>query len=158
MNVRHIALAIVIPMLAAIPASAQTRSETVAGWRIGSGGSGDGGHVARLSRRGRGYSLEHHLEFWRGNGGVALAASFRRGDCRSGDASAIVPFEQGMSRASFDARLADYLRECPLPAAEEAALRRTLDLAWPRFAAIAHRARAAMQAEIETVAGHGEQR
>ena len=161
MNARRLSLplfAVAALALAASPVAAQNRSETVAGWRIGSGGSGDGGYVARLSRRGRGYSLEHRLEFWRGNGGVAISASFRRGDCRSGDAGGIVPFDEGMSRAAFDRRLADYLRECPLPRAEDAVLRRTLDLAWPRFAAAARRARSAMEAQIDAIVRHGEQR
>ena len=161
MNARRLSpplLALAALAAASAPGAAQNRSEAVAGWRIGSGGSGDGGYVARLSRRGRGYSLEHQLEFWRGNGGVAISAGFRRGACRSGDAGGIVPFDEGMSRASFDLRLADYLRECPLPRAEEAVLRRTLDLAWPRFAAAAHRARSAMAAEIDAIVRHGERR
>ena len=156
MNVR-----LALPLLAllglAAPADGRNRSEAVAGWRIVSGGSGDGGHVAGLSRRGRGWRLEHNLEFWRGNGGVVISAEFRRGDCRSGDSSAIVPIEQGMSRAMFDDRLADYLRACPLRPAEEAELRRTLRLAWPRFAARAAEALAAMEAELEAIARQGEQ-
>lgn len=141
---------------AAAPANARMRSETVAGWRIASGGSGDGGHLVRLSRHGRGYSFEHVLEYWRGNGGVVMGASLRRGACRSGDASAIVPHELGLSRETFDQRLADYLRECPLPRAEAATLRRTLNAAWPTFLARAHRARAAIDAENEAIVRHGE--
>lgn len=139
------------------PANARTHSETVAGWRIAHGGSGDGGHVVRLSRRGRGYSFEHYLEYWRGNGGVVMGAAFRRGACRSGDASAIVPHELGLSRETFDQRLADYLRECPLPRAEAAALRRTLNAAWPRFLGAARHARATIDAENEAIVRHGEQ-
>jgi len=150
--------ALVPTAFATPPANARDRTETIAGWRIVSGGSRDGGYVARLVRHGRGYRFEHHLEFWRGNGGVVISATFRRGACRSGDASAIVPFEQGMSRATFDMRLADYLRECPLPRREASALRRTLNLAWPRFAAAARRALATMEAEIEAIIRHGEQR
>ena len=160
-------IAAALPLLAfvllgtlATPADAQTRTRTqiVAGWRIASGDSGDGGHAVWFSRRGRGYRLEHYLEFWRGNGGVVTSATFRRGACRSGDASAIVPFEQGMSRATFYSRLGNYLRECPLPRAEAAALRRSLNAAWPRFHAAARRAHAAMNAEIEAILRHGEQR
>lgn len=144
-------------LLAPSPVEAQARRETIAGWRIETGGTGDGGHMVRLVRNGRGYRFEQYLEFWRGNGGVAASASFRRGACRSGDASAIVPFEQGMGRESFDRALADYLRECPLPRAEEARLRRTLNAAWPRFAARAAQALAAIQAENEAIVRHGEQ-
>jgi hypothetical protein len=137
------------------PAIAQPRAETVAGWRITSGGSGDGGHAVRLTRRGPGYSYEHNLEYWHGNGGVVMGDEFRRGRCRSGDASAIVPLELGMSRETFDQRLTDYLRECPLSRAEEAALRRSLDRAWPRFLRHARRALAAMEADSAAIERHG---
>ena len=105
-----------------------------------------------------GTEFEHYIEYWRGNGGVVISDTFRRGACRSGNSSAIVPHEQALSRETFDQRLADYLRECPLPRAETVALRRTLNAAWPRFLASARRARAAMDAENETIARHGEQR
>lgn len=157
-----IALRAILPLLlaallAAPAAEAQNRRETIAGWRLETGGSGDGGHVVRLVRRGRGYTYEHLLEFWRGNGGVVIADSFRRGRCRSGDASAIVPYDVGMGRETFDQRLADYLRECPLPPAEEALLRRTLDAAWPRFSALAAAALAAIEAENRAIVEHGRQ-
>jgi hypothetical protein len=158
---RHAArawLALFLLALPATPAAAQLRSESVAGWRIAYGGSGDGGHVVRLSRNGRGYRLSHELEFWRGNGGVVMGATFRRGRCRSGDAGVIVPFEQGLSRATFDMRLADYLRACPLPRAELAVLLRGLDRAWPRFLRRARRALAAIRAENEAIVRHGEER
>ena len=150
-------LAPALAALAAPPASAQPRDrvETVAGWRITSGGSGDGGYMARLTRRTRGWSYSHSIEYWRGNGGVVMADEFRRGRCRSGDISAIVPFELGTSRASFDQRLASYLRECPLPRAEAAALRRSLARAWPRFLRQARSAEAAMLAELRTIENYG---
>lgn len=151
---RLLALALLVP-LTTPPAYAQRRAETVAGWRISSGGSGDGGHEVRLTRRGPGYSYEHNLEYWHGNGGVVMGDEFRRGRCRSGDASAIVPLELGMSRETFDQRLTDYLRECPLPRGEEAALRRSLDRAWPRFLRHARRALAAMEADSAAIERHG---
>lgn len=151
------ALALLAP-LAAPPAFAQRRAETIAGWHITSGGSGDGGHEVRLTRRGPGYRYEHQLEYWHGNGGVVIADSFRRGRCRSGDASAIVPVALGTSRTTFDQRLADYLRECPLPRAEAAALRRSLARAWPHLLRHARRARAAMEADSAAIARHGEAR
>ena len=150
------ALALLGP-LAAPPALARDRAETVAGWRISSGGSGDGGHEVRLTRRGPGWSYDHQLEYWHGNGGVVMSDAFRRGRCRSGDASAIVPVELGISRDTFDQRLADYLRECPLPRGEAAALRRSLERAWPRFLVHARRAHAAMEADSAAIARHGAQ-
>lgn len=144
-------------ILLAAPAAAQRRSETVAGWRISSAGSGDGGYVARLERHGRGWRYAHRLEYWRGNGGVVMSDTFRRGSCRSGDAGAIVPHELGLSRETFDQRLADYLRECPMPRREALALRRSLNLAWPRFLVQARRARAAMDAELRAIERHGRQ-
>lgn len=144
-----------IGLIAAPPAFARTHTETIAGWHISSGGSGDGGHEVRLTRRGPGYRYEHQLEYWHGNGGVVIADSFRRGRCRSGDASAIVPVGLGTSRVTFDQRLADYLRECPLPRAEAAALRRSLARAWPHFLRHARRARAAMEADRAAIARHG---
>lgn len=154
-------LLLALPFLAPLAtplALAQTRTQTIAGWRISSGGSGDGGHEVRLTRRGPGYSYEHNLEYWHGNGGVVVGDSFRRGRCRSGDASAIVPLDLGISRETFDQRLADYLRECPLPRAGAAALRRSLERAWPHFLRHARRARAAMEADGAAIARHGAQR
>jgi hypothetical protein len=139
-------------------ALAQPRTQNIAGWHITSGGSGDGGHEVRLTRRGPGYRYEHQLEYWHGNGGVVMVDTFRRGRCRSGDASAIVPVELGTSRATFDQRLTDYLRECPLPRAEASALRRSLVRAWPHFLRHARRARAAMEADSAAIARHGEAR
>lgn len=159
MNMGRAGLLLIVTLfslLASDPAFARDRIERIAGWRVASGGTGDGGRFVSLSRRGPGYAFEHHLEFWRGNGGVVIGASFRRGACRSGDASAIVPTDQGLSRAMFDDRLAGYLRECPLPPAEADAFRRTLDVAWPRFIALADRARAETEAENEAIARHGE--
>lgn len=142
-------LALALPgPLAAQPIQPRDRVETIAGWRISSGGSGDGGYVARLTRRARGWSYNHEIEYWRGNGGVVMADEFRRGSCRSGDESAIVPLDLGTSRRAFDRRLVSYLRECPLPRAEAAALRRSLARAWPHFLRHARRQRAAMDAEI----------
>jgi len=160
MNARGIALTLLafatLGVLATPPALARNRGETVAGWHFFQGGSGDGGYVARMSRRGRGYRFSYFYEFWRGNGGVAVGATFARGACRSGDAGSIVPFAEGMTRAYLDARLRDYLRECPLPRAEAVALRRGLDSAWPRFVAAARRARAAMDRENALIARGGQ--
>ena len=147
-----LALAFLAP-LAAPPAFART--ETIAGWRITSGGSGDGGYMARLTRRTRGWSYSHYIEYWRGNGGVVMSDEFRRGRCRSGDESAIVPLDLGTSRRSFDQRLASYLRECPLPRAQAAELRRSLARAWPRFLRQARRAEAAMVAELRAIENYG---
>lgn len=125
--------------------------QNVAGWRITSGGSGDGGYMARLSRRTRAYTFTHYVEYWRGNGGVVMADEFRRGSCRSGDNSAILPIHLGSSRSSFDQRLASYLRECPLPRAEAAELRRSLARAWPHFLRHVRRQRAALDAELRWI-------
>jgi hypothetical protein len=148
-------LTLLLAPLAAPPAMARTRTETIAGWRISSGGSGDGGHAVRLTRRTRIWSFDHQLEYWHGNGGVVMGDEFRRGACRSGDASAIVPIHLGTSRASFDQRLASYLRECPLPRREEAALRASLRRAWPVFLRHARRALAAMEADSAAIARYG---
>lgn len=149
-------LALAVPgPLAAQPASAQAGTQTIAGWRITSGGSGDGGYMVRLSRRTRTWAYTHYLEYWRGNGGVVIQDEFRRGRCRSGDASAILPFELGTSRTSFDQRLASYLRECPLPRAEAAELRRSLARAWPHFLRHVRRQRAALDAELRAIENYG---
>lgn len=145
-----LALAALAP-LTIPPASAQPRPdrvETVAGWRISSGGSGDGGYVARLSRRTRTYNFNHEIEYWRGNGGLPTLDEFRRGRCVSAGENTMVPYAVGTSRRRLDRQLAAYLRECPLPRAEAAALHRSLDRAWPVFMRHARRQRAAMDAEI----------
>jgi hypothetical protein len=146
-------LALLAP-LAAASASTQpppNRVETVAGWRITYGDSGDGGYSARLSRHGRGWSFEHYIEYWRGNGGVVISDEFRRGRCRSGNDGAIVRMALGTSRHALDQDLARYLRECPLPRAEAAALRASLARAWPVFLRQSRRQRAGMEAEIARI-------
>jgi hypothetical protein len=111
--------------------------------------------MARLTRRARGYTYTHYIEYWRGNGGVVMEDHFRRGRCRSGDMSAIVPLHLGTSRSSFDQRLASYLRECPLPRAQATELHRSLARAWPHFLRQARRAEAAMVAELRAIENYG---
>ena len=151
-----------LPLLAAGSASAQgdpdkrvERHRTIAGILVEDVAESDGGTLVRLSRRGRGYSFEYFLEFWRGNGGVVVGASFARGECRSGEGSSIQPTEAAMVRAALDARLADYLAECPLPPRREAALRRALDAAWPTFSLWSSEALAAVEAENQAIVDHG---
>lgn len=140
--------------LASPPAYARTRSQTVAGWRIvWEFESGD--RTVHLRRRGRGYSFAFLHEYWRGNGGVVAGGTFERGSCRSGDAGVIVPFDEGMTRRYLDARVSDYLRDCPLPRAQALALRRTLDAAWPRFIRWSRAARAEMDAENRAIMDYG---
>ncbi|HEY5721076.1 MAG TPA: hypothetical protein VIT45_02015 [Allosphingosinicella sp.] len=117
----------------------------------------DGGRLVRLRRKGAGYAFEYYLEYWRGNGGVVVGATFRRGKCRSGDASAIRPTEDAMARTTLDFRIGEYLRECPLARAREAELRRSLDSAWPAFSALAEQARAETEAENQAIADHGKE-
>lgn len=130
---------------------------TVAGVRIERIAESDGGRLVRMWRNGSGYRLEYSLEFWRGNGGVVVAATFRRGKCRSGDASAIQPTEEAMARATLDFRIGEYLRECPLTAAREKGLRRSLDAAWPAFSALARQALAETIAENRAIADYGKE-
>lgn len=143
--------------LAAQPASAQARDrvENIAGWRVSSGDSGDGGYDARLERRGRGWSFSHLIEYWRGNNGVSVHDEFH-GNCRYGAGeNGIIRFWEGVSRPRFDRQLASYLRSCPLPRAEAAAMRRSLDRAWPVFMRHARRQRAGMDAELARIARGG---
>jgi hypothetical protein len=132
-------------------------SENVADFRIEAIAESDGGRLVRMRRKGRGYRIEYYLEFWRGNGGVVVGATFRRGDCRSGDAGGIQPTEDAMTRANLDNRLGEYLRECPLTPAREAELRRAIDRAWPAFSALAERALAATEAENAAIADYGKE-
>jgi hypothetical protein len=86
---------------------------------------------------------------------VVVGATFRRGDCRSGDASVIQPTGDATARATLDFRIAEYLRECPLSPAREAELRRGLDGAWPAFSALAEQALAETEAENQAIADYG---
>lgn len=131
------------------------RRRTVEGVRIERLGEGDGGTLVRMVRRGRGYRFEYHLEFWRGNGGVIAGASFRRGGCSSGDSDMLRSAEGALARDSLHGWLTDYLRECPLAPAGEAALRRALDAAWPTFSAWANEAWAAIEAENRAILDYG---
>lgn len=162
----RLAAAMATPLLllsagaAAAPVDPDSRlidNATVAGVRVEAIGESDGGRLVRMARRGRGYGFEYHLEYWRGNGGVAVGATFRRGECGSGDAGMIQDADDAMSRANLDEWVADYLRECPLPAKREAEFRRGLDAAWPRFIGWAEQALAATQAENEAIADYGRQ-
>jgi hypothetical protein len=136
------------------PDSRET-SRSVAGWRVRDVAESDGGRLVILSRRGPGWRFDYQLNFWRGNGGIYVGATFQRGACRSGDAEMLRPAEEALARASLDGWLRDYLGECPLPAAEEARMRRSLDAAWPVFAARAAEADAAMRAENEAIENYG---
>lgn len=138
--------------LAASPALART--ENVAGWRITSGPSGDGGHDVRLTRHGRGYVFDHLVEYWHGNGGVSVHDDYRRGRCNSAGEDGILPFWTATSRARLDRQLAAYLRACPLPAGEAAALRRSLVRAWPAYLRHVRRARAAMDADNRAIGNY----
>ena len=147
-------------LLAAGPSAAAEveRRSSVAGIEIEEVDEEDGGTLVRLSWRGQNYRFAYFLEFWRGNGGVVVGASLRRGNCRSGEAGAIQPAGEAMTRAGLDRRLADYLRECPLGPGREAELRRRLDSAWPAFSAWANEALAAVEAENRAIADHGRAR
>jgi hypothetical protein len=129
----------------------------VAGVHIESIAESDGGYLVRMRRAGAGYRLDYSLEFWRGNGGVVVGATFRRGKCRSGDADVIQPTAESMARATLDFRIGEYLRECPLTRAREAELRRSLGLAWPSFSAFAEKALAATAAENQAIADYGKE-
>jgi hypothetical protein len=143
---------------AAAPADPDSRllaRRTVASARVEAIAESDGGRLVRIRRKGVGYAFEYHLEFWRGNGGVVLGATFRHGKCRSGDADLIQPTKDAMAKAMLDFRIGEYLRECPLAAAREAELRRSLDAAWPEFSKLAEEARAATEAESQSIADYG---
>lgn len=131
------------------------RHQVVAGWHVEKVAEQDGGILVTLSRRGPGWRFAYHLAFWRGNGGVYAGAEFTRGRCRSGDADMLRETEDAMARAAVDGWLADYLRECPLSAAREADLRRTLDRAWPTFIARASEAEEVTGDENEAIANYG---
>lgn len=130
---------------------------TIDGTRVEAIAESDGGRLVRMVRGGRGYRFEYLLEYWRGNGGVVVGATFRRGECRSGDASVIQPTEDAMARSTLDFRIGEYLRECPLGPAAERALRKSLDAAWPAFSAMANEARAATEAENQAIADYGKE-
>ena len=151
----HAPFAVALLLSSSAPDDARETSRTVAGWRIRDVSESDGGHLVILSRRAPGWRLDYQLNFWRGNGGVYVGATFQRGDCRSGDAEMLRPPEEALARASLDGWIADYLRECPLTPAQETDLRRTLDAAWPLFARRAEEATAAMEAENAAIANYG---
>lgn len=165
-ELKHLVAAAIVPILwLPAPSDAQpldpdsriVSSETVAGVRIESIAESDGGLLVRMGKKGPGFSFEYSLEYWRGNGGVVTGSTFRRGTCRSGDAGGIQPTEQAMARTTFESRLGDYLRECPLPPARERALRRSLESAWPAFSKLAGQALAATIAENQAIENYGKQ-
>lgn len=139
------------------PDSRLLSRRTVASVKVEAIAESDGGRLVRLRRKGPGYAFEYHLAFWRGNGGVVSGATFRRGECRSGDADVIQPTGDAMAKSNIDDSLADYLRECPLTRESEAGLRRSLDAAWPAFSALAERTLAATEAENEAIADYGKE-
>jgi len=145
-------IALALLLAAAAPGD---RHQVAAGWHVDSASEHDGGTLITISRRGPGWRFAYHLNFWRGNGGVYVGAEFSVGRCRSGDAEMLRPAEDAFARSSADGWLNDYIRECPLPAAREAELRRSLDAAWPTFLARANEANDAMEAEDEAIANYG---
>ena len=157
------AAAALTPILATGTADARDRDSrlisrrTIASVKVEAIAESDGGRLVRLRRKGAGYAFEYYLEFWRGNGGVVTGATFRRGKCRSGDAGAIEPTENAMSKRGLDDSLDDYLRECPLGREREAELKRSLDAAWPVFSALAERALAETEAENLAIENYGKE-
>lgn len=158
MTLRHhaglLAFALLAP-LTAPPAAARDRVQIIAGWRVVSGPSGDGGHAVRLTRRTRLWAFDQQIEYWHGNGGVSMQGEFRRGSCGSAGESGIVPWAHATSRRWFDRQLAAYLSECPLPRREAAALRASLARAWPAWQRQVRRARAAMDADARAIENYG---
>jgi len=139
------------------PDSRLIARRTIASAQIEAIAESDGGRLVRIRRKGIGYGFEYSLEYWRGNGGVVVGATFRSGKCRSGDSGAIQPTGEAMARDALFLRLDGYLRECPLPPAREGELRRSLDAAWPAFSALAERALAETRAENAAIADYGKE-
>jgi hypothetical protein len=82
---------------AALPPDPDSRivaRRVVAGVRVDMVAESDGGRLVRMRRSGPGYRFDYSLEYWRGNGGLVVGATFRRGKCRSGEADGIVPTDQ----------------------------------------------------------------
>jgi hypothetical protein len=109
------------------------RRSVVAGWTVSDIADSDGGRLVQLGRDGRTFSIRHHANFWRGNGGERRGTLFAYGDCSSGDAEAPVNSNRRPDAADFRRQFRDYFAECAVGRREQARLLRGLDRAYCLF-------------------------
>lgn len=131
------------------------RRQIVAGWIVEDVSETDGGLMVRMIRQGEDYRLEWSTSYWRGNGGPVSGATLQRGDCASGDASAIQDPSVELTAAALRDRFAEYLAECEIPAVEAANILEGFEPAFALASGWAAEAEAATAAENAAIAAYG---
>ena len=130
-----IVLASAALLIAAQPDADQrvVRRTVIDGWTVTDIAESDGGRIVELGRDGRTFSIRHHANFWRGNGGERRGTLFAYSDCSSGDSEAPVGPRGRPGPADFRRRFGDYFSECAVGPSEQARLLRGLDRAYCLF-------------------------
>lgn len=109
------------------------RRTVVDGWTVSIIAESDGGRIVELGRDGRTFSIRHHANFWRGNGGERRGTLFAYSDCSSGDSEAPVDPRSRPGPADFRREFGNYFAECAVGRSEQARLLRGLDRAYCLF-------------------------
>jgi hypothetical protein len=130
-----IVLASAALLIAAQPDADQrvVRRTVIDGWTVTDIAESDGGRIVELGRDGRTFSIRHHANFWRGNGGERRGTLFAYSDCSSGDSEAPIDPRGRPGPADFRRRFGDYFAECAVGPSEQARLLRGLDRAYCLF-------------------------
>lgn len=131
------------------------RRSVVGDWTVTDVAESDGGRIVELGRDGRTFSIRHHANFWRGNGGERRGTLFAYGDCSSGDAEAPVDPRRRPGPAEFRRQFRDYFAECAVGRREQARLLRGLDRAYCLFDRWTAEAAASTSNENARIAAYG---
>ena len=152
-----LALAAAGLLVAAQPDADQrvVRRSVIAGWTVIDIAESDGGRIVELGRDGRTFSIRHHANFWRGNGGERRGTLFAYGDCSSGDAEAPVDPRRRPDAADFRRQFHDYFAECAVGRSEQERLLRGFDRAYCLFDRWTAEAAAATANENARIAAYG---
>ena len=131
------------------------RRSVVEGWTVTDIAESDGGRIVELGRDGRTFSIRHHANFWRGNGGERRGTLFSYSDCSSGGDEAFVDPRRRPDSADFRRQFRDYFAECAVGATEQARLLRGLERAYCLFDRWTAEAAAATANENARIAAYG---
>ena len=134
------------------------RRSVVGGWAVTDIAESDGGRIVELGRDGRTFSIRHHANFWRGNGGERRGTLFAYSDCSSGDSEAPIDPGRRPGPDDFRRQFRDYFAECAVGAREQARLLRGLDQAYCLFDRWTAEAAAGIANENARIAAYGTNR
>lgn len=134
------------------------RRSVIDGWTVTDVAESDGGQRVQLGRDGRTFSIRHHANFWRGNGGERRGTLFAYSDCSSGGDEAPIDPRRRPGPAELRRQFGNYFAECAVTRREQARLLRGLDRAYCVFDRWTAEAAAATANENARIAAYGSNR